>query len=172
MPGIAIGTKCGLTCVGICMDEFENEFLILRSEKPLVWLRYIDHVFFRWAHGEKELHKFMEDLNNHQANIYSFSKNSVPFLDLNFQLSGGELTINLQTKPTDRQQYLHFALSYPNHTKCSIAFSQALRVSSICSRECNFNKHISEMKTRFQRRNYPNNFAESEVKKYQVLTCV
>ena len=30
------------------MDEFENEFLSLRSDKPLVWLRYIDDVFFIW----------------------------------------------------------------------------------------------------------------------------
>ena len=51
------------------MDEFENELLSLRSDKLLVWLRYIDDVFFIWTHGEKELHKFMEDLNTHQSNI-------------------------------------------------------------------------------------------------------
>ena len=86
----------------IYMDEFENEFLSLRSDKPLVWLRYIDDVFFIWTHGEKELHRFMEDLNNHQPNIkftYTFSKNCVPFLDLDVQLSGGELTTNIYIKP-------------------------------------------------------------------------
>ena len=44
------------------MEEFENEFLSLRSDKPPVWLRYVDDAFFLWTHGEKELHKFMEDL--------------------------------------------------------------------------------------------------------------
>ena len=113
------------------MDEFENELLSLRSDKLLVWLRYIDDVFFIWTHGEKELHKFMEDLNTHQSNIkfaYTFSKNCVPFLDLDVQLSGGELTTNLHIKPRDRHQYLHFTSSHPNHTKHSIIYSQALRV--------------------------------------------
>ena len=133
-----------------------------------VWLRYIDDVFFIWTHGEKELHKFMEDLNNHQSNIkftYTFSKNCVPFLDLVVQLSGGELTTNLHIKPTDRHQYLHLSSSHPNHTKRSIIYSQALRVSRICSRECDFRKHISEMKTWFLRKGYPKNLVESEIKK-------
>ena len=150
------------------MDEFENEFLSLRSDKPLVWLRYIDDVFFIWTHGEKELHKFMEDLNNHQPNIkftYTFSKNCVPFLDLDVQVSGGELTTNLHIKPTDRHQYLHFTSSHPNHTKRSIVYSPALRVSRIYSRERNFRKHISEMKAWFLRKGCPKNFVESEIKK-------
>ena len=92
----------------------------------------------------------MEDLNNHQPNIkftYTFSKKCVPFLDLDVQLSGGELTTNLHIKTTDRHQYLHFTSSHPNHTKRSIVYSQALRVSRICSMEYDFRKHISEMKT-------------------------
>ena len=100
----------------------------------------------------------MEELNNHQPNIkfiYTLSKNCVPFLDLDDQLSGGDLTTNLHIKPTDRHQYLHFTSSHPKHTKHSIACSQALRVSRICSRECDFCKHISEMKTWFVRRGYP-----------------
>ena len=77
------------------MYEFQYVFLILRRDKPLVWFRYIDDVFFTWTHGEKELQKFMEDQNNHQSSIkfiYNSSKNCVPFLDLEVQLSGGKLT--------------------------------------------------------------------------------
>ena len=115
----------------------------------------------------KELQKFMEDLNNHQPNIkftYTFSKDCVPFLDLDIQLSGGEFTTNSNIKPTDRHQYLHFMPSHTNHTKRSIVYRQALRVSRICSRECDFRKHISEMKTYFLRRGYPKNLVESEIK--------
>ena len=41
----------------------------------------------------------------------------------------------------------------------------ALRVSKICSREFDFRKHISEMKTWFLRRGYPKKLVESEIKK-------
>ena len=164
----AIGTKRAPTYACIYMDEFENEFLSLRSDKPLVWLRYIDDVFFIWTHGEKELPKVMEDINSHQPSIkftYTFSKNCVPFLDLDVQLSGAELTTNLHIMPTGRHQYLHFTSSHPNHTKRFIVYSPALRVSRICSRKCDFHKHISEMKTWFLRRGYPKNLLESEIKK-------
>ena len=150
------------------MNEFENKFLSLQSDKPLVWLKYIDDICFIWTYGEKELHKFMEDLNNHQPNIkftYTFSKNCVHFLDLDVQLSGGELTTNLNIKSTGRHQYLYFTSSHPNYTKCSIVHSQVLRVSRICSRECDFCKHVSEIKTWFLKRGYPKNLVESEIKK-------
>ena len=110
----------------------------------------MDDFFIIWLHGEEELHKFMKDLNDHQPNIkftYIFSKNFVPFLDLDVQLSGDELNTNFHIKPADRHQYLHFTSSYPNHTKLSTVYSQALRVSRICSRECDSRKHISEIKT-------------------------
>ena len=42
ISGTAIGTKCAPTYAYIYLDEFENEFLSFRSDKPLVWLRYID----------------------------------------------------------------------------------------------------------------------------------
>ena len=53
--------------------------------------------------------------------------------------------------------------SHPNHTKRSIVYSQALTVNMICSRECDFQKHISEMKTWFLRRSYPKNLALKRV---------
>ena len=102
---------CTFTYACICMDEFENEFLSLRSDKPLVFLRMSMTFFLIWTHEEKELHKFIEDLNNHQPNInftYTSSKNYFNFLDLDVQLSEGKITTNLHIKPTDRHQYLHF----------------------------------------------------------------
>ena len=105
----------------------------------------------------------MEDLNNHQPNIkvtYAFSKNYVPFLDLDVQLSGGELTTNSHIKPIDKHQLLHFTSSHPNHTKHSIVYSQALGVSRICSRECDVLRHISEMKAWLLRKGYTRNLVE------------
>ena len=35
----------------------------------IVWLRYIDNIFFIWTHGEAEIKKFMEGLNNFLPNL-------------------------------------------------------------------------------------------------------
>ena len=57
ISGTAIGTKCTPTYACIYMDEFENKFLSLRSDKHQVCLRYINDIFFIWTHGEKELNR-------------------------------------------------------------------------------------------------------------------
>ena len=57
ISGTAIGTKCTPTYACIYMDEFENTFLSLQSDKHLVCLRYINDIFFIWTHGEKELNR-------------------------------------------------------------------------------------------------------------------
>ena len=46
------------------MDKTETDFLKTQELQPFVWLRYIDDIFFIWTHGEAELKKFMEGLNN------------------------------------------------------------------------------------------------------------
>ena len=50
--GTAIGTKFAPTYAWIYMDEVEQKFLETQSKKPLIWLRYIDDIFFIWTHGE------------------------------------------------------------------------------------------------------------------------
>ena len=39
------------------------EFLQTQSFKPLLWLRFIDDMFFKWTHGEENLQNFMKELN-------------------------------------------------------------------------------------------------------------
>ena len=60
----AIGTKFAPRYACIYMDEVEQKFLETQSKKPLIWLRYIDDIFFIWTHGEQELERFLKDLNN------------------------------------------------------------------------------------------------------------
>ena len=77
------------------------------------------------------------------------------FLDLNVKLSNGSMNTDLHIKPTDRHQHLHFSSAHSDHTKRSIVYHQALRVSRICSLEKDFKRHTTEMKSRFLNRGYP-----------------
>ena len=51
------------------MDEVEQKFLETQSKNLLIWLRYIDDIFFIWTHGEKELERLLKDLNNFTPNL-------------------------------------------------------------------------------------------------------
>ena len=159
ISGTAIGTKFGPPYACIFMDQIENEFLKTQSLQPLVWLRYIDDIFFIWTHGGESLELFMNDLNGYHKNLkftYENDKESVIFLDLCMKLQNGKIISDMHVKDTDRHQYLHYNSAHPAHIKKSIIYSQTLRVSRICSLEDDFIKHKEEMRSWFLKREYPN----------------
>ena len=175
ISGTAIGTKFTPPYACIYMDQVEQKFLATQINQPLIWLRYIDDIFFIWTHGEKELEKFMSSFNSFTPNLkftYESSKKDISFLDLKVSLSKNKLSTDLHIKPTDCHQYLHYSSGHPEHTKRSIVYSQLLRVSRICSRENDFNRHKSNMKIWFQKRGYPENIIENEMKKVNFPSCI
>ena len=128
----------------------------------------MDDVFFIWTHGREKLDSFLEELNRCNSYLkftYESSKTSIPFLDLKVSLSNGDLSTDLHIKSTDRQQFLHYISSHPDHTKRSIIYSQALRISRICSNKSDFLKHLESMKSWFEVRGYPNKLIEQEIEK-------
>ena len=60
ISGTAIGTKFAPPYACIYMDQVEQKFLAMQINQHLIWLRYIDDLFFIWTHGEKELEKFVK----------------------------------------------------------------------------------------------------------------
>ena len=138
-------------------------------------MRYIDDIFFVWTHGEQELERFLEDLNNFTPNLsftHKSSKNCIPFLDLKVKLIDGKLETDLYMKPTDRHQYVHDLSSHPEHTKRSIAYSRTSRVNRLCSLEKDFNYHKLNMKEWFIKRSYPESVIDKEIKKIRFLNKV
>jgi len=111
ISGTAIGTKFAPPYACIFMDQIESDFLKTQSLQPLVWLRYIDDIFFIWTHGGESLELFMNDLNGYHNNLkftYETDKESVIFLDLCVKLQNGKIISDMHVKDTDRHQYLHY----------------------------------------------------------------
>ena len=70
-------------------------------------------------------------------------------------------------KLTDRHKYLHFSSADPNHTKRSVVFSQALRISRSCSKESDFEGNKEKMRSWLVKREYHDSFLNKES---QILT--
>ena len=65
ISGTTTGTKFAPSYACTYMDQVEQKF-----HQPLIWLRYIDDMFFIWTNGEKNLEKFMSSFNSSKKNIY------------------------------------------------------------------------------------------------------
>ena len=67
--GTAIGTMFALAYATLFMSGSEERLLDALVDKPLVWMRLIDDVFFVWTHGEEKLKCFIHFLNSSHETI-------------------------------------------------------------------------------------------------------
>ena len=75
------------------------------------------------------------------------------------------ITTDLYVKDTDTHQFLHYTSAHPYHTKKSVVFSQAPRLSQLCTFEKDFESHMAGMKQWFAKSDYPQNFTNLETNK-------
>ena len=97
------------------------------------WVKYIDDLFFIWTEGHENLKAFLDDqdLNKFRPNVKyesDSSKENVAFVNLKVKLKQGKIEVDLDVKPTDRHQYLHYTSSNSEPTKRSLVFIPSLRV--------------------------------------------
>ena len=130
--GASMGTKCAPTYASLFMGKFEELNILPRIRNHvLLYVRYIDDLFFVWKGSEENLLKFLEEINTLHPTIkfdFEYSRKKVNFLDTTISISGNRLTTTLYSKPTDRKAYLHSKSYHPKSTKNSILFSQATRL--------------------------------------------
>ena len=118
----AIRTKFAPPYAILFMADLEGKILNDFEEKPTIWWRYIDNIFFIWEHGEEPLEK----LNTFHPTIKftaEYSKEAISFLDVNVRLVEGKLVIDLFVKPTDTHQVLDPSSSHPYHCKKGIPYN-------------------------------------------------
>ena len=120
--GYAMGTKCVPSYANLFMGKFEELYIYPQLlNKSLIYLRYIDSLFFIWTATEQELKQFFQEINQVHHTIkfdYKFSTKEINFLDLTIcKYNKGTLATKVYTKPTDRQSYLYRTSAHPEHLK-------------------------------------------------------
>jgi hypothetical protein len=127
--------------------------------QPKLWKRFIDDIICIWQHGEEELKKFMDYLNNQHNTIkftFEANKNEIPFLDtITYRTPDNKLGTKVYHKPTDNKQYLHYTSSHPLKQKNSIPYGLLIRSKRICSDPIDHEKEARDIRNKLLRRGYP-----------------
>ena len=67
-----MGTPMAVNFANLFMAKFETEMLADYKKKfkklPIVWLRYIDDIFFTWDYDKTSLKHFINFCNNYSSN--------------------------------------------------------------------------------------------------------
>ena len=169
--GTAIGTKFAPSYAIITMGDFEEKALQGSVLQPWLWWRYIDDIFMVWEHGEENLLKFIEYLNNLHPTIkftYKYSRESIEFLDVMVIREGDSIRTDLYVKETDTHQYLDFSSCHTYHTKKGIPYGQALRIRRIVSDDGDFERRCSDLGGWLRNRGYPERLIDEQIGRARV----
>ena len=109
-----MGTPMAPNYANLFMIEVEtymlNDYETENGLRPIIWLRYIDDIFFLWTYDEQSLKDFIEFIQKYSEskNMKSvlkydvhYSTEEVTFLDCKVKISNGGIETEFFTKVTD-----------------------------------------------------------------------
>ena len=62
--GAAMGSPLSPIVANIYMESFEEDAIKTATDKPTLWLRYVDDTYVHWDYGRETLDKFLIHLNS------------------------------------------------------------------------------------------------------------
>ncbi|CAJ0918934.1 unnamed protein product [Ranitomeya imitator] len=162
LQGTAMGSNVAPPYSNCFMSRYESEYIYpnrLYQTQCLLWHRYIDDVFCLWQGTEDSLLQFFDHVNSIWPELkftLNINQHEINFLDTKvLQGEDGNLTLDLYTKDTDRNNLLFFQSCHPQAVKRSVPISQFERVRRIVSNPQVCTQRLEEMKDRFLQRGYP-----------------
>ena len=164
--GIAMGTKLAPNYANLFMANLESKFIFSYHKQPIYYRRYIDDIFFIWAHGSTELDIFIDHLNTIHPTI-KFTKNisnsTITYLDLDIYISQNKYHTKTHFKSTNTFSYLHGHSNHPKSTFKGIFKGENIRILRNTSDESNYNTTMTFISNQFKRRQYPPHLTTSTI---------
>ena len=121
-------------------------------------LRYVDDTFVVWEHGQEQLERFQEHLNQNESIQFTKEEESegvISFLDVRVKRNeDGSLTTGVFRKKTHRDRYIHYDSHHHKRVKIGTISCLRCRMDRECD-ETSRNKEISHLKTTFRANGYP-----------------
>ena len=106
----AIGTICALSYTNIFMDHFEEKLIYpFIKGFSLIYLRFIDDIFFIWTGNKKDIMRILKELNRKHESFtfeYQVSKTGITLLDAEVYIMNNKLYIKICRKKT-RSSNIH-----------------------------------------------------------------
>ncbi|CAJ0930958.1 unnamed protein product [Ranitomeya imitator] len=160
--GTAMGSNVAPPYAVAYMAAFEEDFIFNHSlfqQHSRIWRRFIDDIFCIWEGPLESLLLFDSHINNIWPELkftLQYSVDNISFLDTRVcKNTDGRLSIDLHTKPTDRNSLLQYTSFLPTAIKKSIPISQFQRVKRIVTDNDIRNQRLNEMEEKFSNRGYP-----------------
>ena len=116
-----MGAICAPSYANIFMDHFKRKLIYpFIKTFSLIYLRFIDYIFFIWTGSKADLEKFVNELNTKFPSTkfeYEILKERISYLDTEMFIKNNKLHTKIFRKKPDRQTFLNIESEHPKSLK-------------------------------------------------------
>ena len=173
--GTTMGTRMAPLSASLFMGTEERTIILTFLHLIYFWKCFTDDIFFIFLGSHSQLKSLMTFMNTISPTIkytFTYSKQTVTFLDVKIYLSKNrKLKTKLYRKPTDCMTLLHFHSHYQFSCKEGIIYSQALRYNMIISENHILQAELDNLTRILLAHSYPLHLIIKNIKKALTHSC-
>ena len=167
--GTSMGKRFAPGLANLYLLEFDEKATNYSKTKPILFVRYLDDIFFIWPGTIETLKEFESYLNSLIPDIkinFEVNTTEIAFLDVLIYKHEGTLQTKTYFKDTDTHQLLHTHSFHPNHTFEGLIKSQLIRYKRLSSTQNDYNNTCKILFSYLKNRGYN----QSKLRKLQNIT--
>ena len=173
IDGVAMGSPLAPILADLWMQKMERKLNRFSTNKPVMWLRYVDDVFCLFDIPEAKITEFHSRINKWHNNL-KFTreyeqKSSLPFLDVLVTREENQLTTSLYRKPTHTGLYLLWESCQNRQYKLGLIKTLVIRIHRICSKQETIIKELDQLKETLQNNGYPPHIIRRGISEAKVI---
>ena len=138
------------------------------TDKPFLYLRYVDDIFVIRQQDEDKLEQFHVYVNSMHPIInlmLTSSATNISYIDVSISFEGTNVHTSIYTRSTDRHGFLHYQSFHPMHIKKRIVYSQFIKYKRNCSDTFTFEHLASNIFQHFLSKDYHFKLIHGEFRK-------
>ncbi|CAF2854046.1 unnamed protein product [Rotaria sp. Silwood2] len=160
IDGVAMGNPLAPIIADLWMQKMEEKLNKFRTNRPIVWLRYVDDIFCLFTISETKIKDFHSRINKWHDNLNFTleleSNNSISFLDVCVtQDEEDKLTTSLYRKPTHTGLYMLWDSNQNRRYKLGLIKTLVIRIHRICSKQSIIRNELNLLRKTLTDNGYP-----------------
>ena len=159
VDGVAMGSPLAPIIADLFMTKMEQKLNRFSTNRPKIWLRYVDDVFCVFEINVEKIHAFLERINKWHPNLrltIELEQNKqLPFLDVSVIRENNQHTTTLYRKPTHTDLYLLWESNQCREYKLGLIKTLIVRILRICSTPQHIQEETEQLRRTIKANGYP-----------------
>jgi hypothetical protein len=157
------------------MTKIEQKLNRFSTNRPKIWLRYVDDIFCIFEINQTKIHKFIGRINKWHPNLHfteKFEENDrLPFLDVLVVRENNNYITTLYRKPTHTDLYMLFASNQCRKYKLGLIKTLMVRILRICSTPQLIQNETERLRTTLKANGYPPHIIRRGIREGEIIVA-